>query len=641
MRAVVQGVDLRASWERYLCLEGDHTDVRKVRSTIAWIRQEFAAAARRQAKFGTARLVLIEHRDQTPEGTPPTLDDFARARGMEDFSEAEQLEAYEEAYGKDSRNQSRRARLVQRQLQALTWLERLVAQRPGPGDAVSAWLPLALAGRIEAAGMPTLFTLAERINGRGLRWWTGLRAIGETKGRRILEWMRLYEDSIGVRIQAHTLVPRAQLQSEQLARVVPAQTALVPLEKLLVPTELDGSRGRYRAPMEHCLFAARNDYDAIGVWLASRGGKIQRDGLSLTQLAYRREAERLLLWSILERRKPISSLTVEDAIAYMDFLAAPPAAWCGKRHQQRWSPLWRPLEGPLSPKGRRQAGTILRTLYTFLIAQGYLIGNPFLAVTLPANKSRALGSGRTLTFDQWDLIQSQLDQDGASDAVRRRDRACKWLYATGARIAEITAFRCGDLAAIDLDEPGLPPTRGYLITVVGKGERVRELPVPPDLVDELSQELGRNGREPDALHPSNAQLPVLAIFGQVRPGEPRPWSASGVYQALKALFEQCARRLEEPDASHLRRASTHWLRHTHGSHALEGRDGADPVPLQMVQANLGHASLNTTTGYIRTEQRSRIRAMQGFWKGGPRAPDAADQREPGTAPDSTMRFKRA
>ena len=45
MRAVVQGVDARASWNRYLAVEGDHLDLRRVKSTIAWIRQAFAAAA--------------------------------------------------------------------------------------------------------------------------------------------------------------------------------------------------------------------------------------------------------------------------------------------------------------------------------------------------------------------------------------------------------------------------------------------------------------------------------------------------------------------------------------------------------------------------------------------------------------------
>src|SRR6478609_10208804 len=60
MRAVVQGIDLRASWDRYLRTQGEHDDLRKVRSTIARMRTEFTAAARRHARPGTARLILVE-----------------------------------------------------------------------------------------------------------------------------------------------------------------------------------------------------------------------------------------------------------------------------------------------------------------------------------------------------------------------------------------------------------------------------------------------------------------------------------------------------------------------------------------------------------------------------------------------------
>jgi hypothetical protein len=39
-----------------------------------------------------------------------------------------------------------------------------------------------------------------------------------------------------------------------------------------------------------------------------------------------------------------------------------------------------------------------------------------------------------------------------------------------------------------------------------------------------------------------------------------------------------------------------------------------PVPVHIAQGNLGHASLNTTTGYIKTELNERVAAMQGFFK---------------------------
>jgi hypothetical protein len=118
MRAVVQGLDLRESWERYVPLEGEATDLRRVRSTIAWIRSEFAAAARRHAKPGTARLVVMDA-GKVADAKLPSLEEFAAAVGLTDFSEAEQLDPYQAAFPEGGSKGSRRARLIRRQLQAL------------------------------------------------------------------------------------------------------------------------------------------------------------------------------------------------------------------------------------------------------------------------------------------------------------------------------------------------------------------------------------------------------------------------------------------------------------------------------------------------------------------------------------------
>ena len=101
--------------------------------------------------------------------------------------------------------------------------------------------------------------------------------------------------------------------------------------------------------------------------------------------------------------------------------------------------------------------------------------------------------------------------------------------------------------------------------------------------------------------------PVLAIFTTERQ-RPSAWSASGLY---KAFLAQAADSLQGVDAHQLRKASTHWLRHSHGSHALQGREGQSPVPIQVVQNNLGHASVGTTSLYLTTERDERMKAVRG------------------------------
>lgn len=610
MRAVVQGLDAKAAWDRYLRLEGEHLDARKVRSTIAWMRAEFAAAARRQAKPGTARLVLIDAA-QLPSGPQiPSLEEFALARGMEDFSEAEQREEYAAEYGGTTRHAARRQQLVNRQLEALRWLEDLVAQDPQPGDGVGAWLAPALATKIERAGMPTIFTLIERINSMGSRWWTGVPGIGETKASRIVEWLVANAKAIGMSIGAHALTKRTQLQAVVLDAVVLPSTSLVPLEKFVVPSELDGSSGRFRASVEKCMLAARNDHAAILEWLASKQPGAE-GAQSATQRAYRKEAERLLLWAILMRKKPMSSLTVEDATAFTEFLADPPADWCGKRHHQRWSTHWRPLEKKLQPAAIRQAMVVLRALFAWLVKHNYMVGNPFAGVAIPPQKKRVLGSKRTLTYKQWDFINAQLAKAPNTEVARRRARAIRWLYATGMRLAEIIGVRCSDLETHEYTNRAGRPAVGWLVEVLGKGQITRDVPVPSHLVEELGDELAAAGRPSDVLHEDNADIAIMAKFTGSATQD--AWSASGLYKSIRKFMKQCAVQMQPSDAKQVIRATTHWMRHTHASHALNGRDGHAPVPLQFVQNNLGHASLATTSAYLSTEKDQRLQAMEGFW----------------------------
>jgi len=55
-------------------------------------------------------------------------------------------------------------------------------------------------------------------------------------------------------------------------------------------------------------------------------------------------------------------------------------------------------------------------------------------------------------------------------------------------------------------------------------------------------------------------------------------------------------------AEKLRRASPHWMRHTHASHAL-----ARGAELIMVRDNLRHASISTTSTYLHSDEVQRAR----------------------------------
>ena len=159
--------------------------------------------------------------------------------------------------------------------------------------------------------------------------------------------------------------------------------AIESVENLPVSTDVDGRNGSNRATGNRPQIAATTDVEAIKAWLA------RFIDTKTTFDNYRKEAERLVLWSTVAMQKPISSLTHEDLLVYQRFLANPQPAgrWIMPRGRKvaRSHPDWRPFAGPLAASSQRQAIIILNALFSWLVNAGYLAGNP-----LSLSRHRAL-----------------------------------------------------------------------------------------------------------------------------------------------------------------------------------------------------------------------------------------------------------
>lgn len=564
MRALLQGMDERQSWDRYLRAEGESTDRRTVRRTIAWIRDEFATAARRAARPGTARLILMDAERLDAAQSFPTLEEFAAQRGLEDFSFAEQAHAYAEAHPASAsasrRRPNRRVRLVERQLAALRWLEGQVGRDPHPEDAVEAWLNPVVARRLMDAGLHTLGGLVAHINAEGARWWRHVPGVGEGKASRVVSWLRAQSATPDWRVGDHACAARAMVSTAALDAVVPPATAIVPLEKLRLPPALDGHAGRGRAPAAECLLPVSNDLQAIAAWLAAKGGDGTKGARSATYRAYRREAERVLLWAVLLRGRPLSSLTPDDAGQYADFLSAPPSDWCGPRHHQRWSPRWRPLEGPVSDSGKRQAWAVLNALFNFLVLQRYLISNPFASASCstPPSLPSTERAERALTFEQWAWLEPRLDELQGSSG-RRLARALRWIHATGLRPGELTAIRCADLVPPGSGSGPDGPQDDWTLTVkTAQGARRRLILLPKRLVDEWHADLMLHGFAAGVSTPGAGSVPILARHDK---GVVQGWTASGMAKAIKTWMRRLSEDASEDDATAFGQASAKWFRH--------------------------------------------------------------------------------
>lgn len=371
-----------------------------------------------------------------------------------------------------------------------------------------------------------------------------------------------------------------------------------PLEALRLPRELDGSRGTNREWDVTRQIAADIDVEAVRAWLANFVGT------RTTFNAYRKEAERLLLWSIWEAGKPLSSLTHEDWLVYQRFLAspAPSEKWVadkGRKHPRSDS-RWRPFAGPLSAASQRQAGIILNSMFSWLVAAGYLAGNP-LSLSRQRRRQQAPRIERYLDDQLWAEVKATIDALPRESAREREHYLrLRWLvtlfYVCGLRISEIAENTMGNFFS-RRDASGV---ERWWLEIVGKGSKVRIVPA----TSELMVELGRYRRE--------LSYPITPVTGESTPlllpigGKPKALSRGGIHDIIKSVFSMTAERirLKGPEHAHtaskVAQASAHWLRHTAGSHMANMA-----VDLRHVRDNLGHASISTTSGYLHAPDDSR------------------------------------
>ncbi|MBN3788948.1 phage integrase family protein [Burkholderia sp. Ac-20353] len=468
---------------------------------------------------------------------------------------------------------------------AIETLRNLPAPEPHIADEIDRWLPPRVVAALQTHGIRTLAELTVRIP-RRRRWWTAIVGLG-TAGARCVEAF----------FAAH---PALTERARALVAATPAGP-IVPWEQLRVPHEVDGSLGQFRAPPHVCMLKASNDYEAVQSWLSLHES-------AATQRAYRKEAERLILWAIVERRCALSSLTTDDAIAYRAFLRRPTPRerWVGPS-RPRQSVEWRPFSGPLSTRSAAYALTVLSALFRWLVEQRYVLANPFAGVKVRGSVKSGLDVTRGFTDGEWLLIRAIADglewSYGWSEAAAQRLRfLLDFGYATGLRASELVGATLGDIRT---DEHG-----DHWLHLVGKGGKLGKVALPSLARAALDQYLVQRGLPvtPTRWKPAT---PIVASLD----GDGVGIETTRLGRVLRRFFLLVANAIQQERptmADKLRRASPHWMRHTHASHAL-----ARGAELIMVRDNLRHASISSTSTYLHGDEVKRARQFdQAF---GPRS----------------------
>jgi integrase/recombinase XerD len=265
-----------------------------------------------------------------------------------------------------------------------------------------------------------------------------------------------------------------------------------------------------------------------------------------TQKAYRRDIE--IFRAFVER--PLHQVTLEDALDFYDNLDE--IEIISKRGKAK----------QLEDNSKRRILNSIKSFYSFAYTSGVFPANVMAAIKPPSAKSAI--SQRILP-EASVLKMILLEQNSRNHAILHV------LYAAGLRVSELCNLRWRHV---------IRRADGVQLDIIGKGDKqrhvllsesswqvlsaIREEAADDDFVFRSRQEVSRQG------YYKGTRLDTTTIFLIVR---------------------DAAKRAGIPNWYEV---SPHWLRHCHGSHAIDRK-----APLTVVRDTLGHSNIAVTNEYAK------------------------------------------
>jgi integrase len=364
--------------------------------------------------------------------------------------------------------------------------------------------------------------------------------------------------------------------------------------------ELNGEIGANREKSERCQIHAKNDYEAIQCWLNEYRHKVT------TFRTYQKEAERLLLWSVYQQQKPLSSLDRDDFESYVTFLDNPEPRhiWCSidqGRGRKRGDADWRPFVRGLGHSAKQTAISCIDSLLNYLVDARYLSFNP---LTLMRKRHARKFSQieplflqeRMLDLDEWYAMLDTLDNYSEQDAAEKKEKErlrflVNILYFLGLRIHELATHTWGSFRKIEND---------WWFYVIGKGDKPGLIPVCDELLRAIINYRAFLKKSP--CPQSDETLPLITSLVTDDAITPRQ-----INKILKNLALETAKKfVNQPEkAKKIKKFSAHWLRHLSAS--MQDRAG---IAFKHIRANHRHENDETTRRYVHALDNERHQDMQ-------------------------------
>ncbi|HMN29290.1 MAG TPA: tyrosine-type recombinase/integrase [Caldilineaceae bacterium] len=275
----------------------------------------------------------------------------------------------------------------------------------------------------------------------------------------------------------------------------------------------------------------RTDDQLISLFLATKRSEH-------TRTAYRHSIGLLLAFV----GKPLAAITLEDAVAYHTYLKEV-----------------RNNKGQLvyaSPHSVKLHINVAKSLCSFAVGLNYLVTNVF--APIKPDTAPEITHKRILSEEE---VMRLID----APKTQRDKLILRLLYAAGLRVAELCNLSWDDLG-----------DNGVLHVRSGKGQKDRFITLSGPTYKRLMQ--WRVG------HQADKYIFTSQVKERGGGGHERPPSEGEIHRIVKSTARRAGISAE---------VSAHWLRHSHGSHALDR--GASIVT---VRDTLGHSNIATTNKYL-------------------------------------------
>ncbi len=309
-----------------------------------------------------------------------------------------------------------------------------------------------------------------------------------------------------------------------------------------------------------------------------------------TRLAYLKEYRRLFIFCS-HKQKLFADIDHEDAQEYVMFLKTPPSSLIGKKLHIN-SPDWKPFfTDSLSGSSVRSAVAAVKSLWSYM-QRIQLIGlSPWAVIVTKTNKVRSEESLRRLRILPLKVLQDVfefLDNTTSTRDIARQ----RWLFIffmfTGSRISDVVKHGTSSFETL---HTGTRTT--WVFNHTSKGGAFHSIPIPSLVIDELKKYRASMGK---IEFPVTSEALVFNVTGRIP-----VTNRSTIHNAMKSLFDKVANFVEcnsgPEHAVGLRRASTHWLKHSFVKLALDVSEG----DIRSVSSLSRHADWKTTKIYDYTD----------------------------------------